>query len=378
MGFFDKPQGAAIFKHAVLKGYTAIFVSKVGSRSLGHRVVILDGYAGPGRYDDGSPGSPAVALATAEALRGARDVCCHFVEENPRDLAELSAMVANSGLADRVRIWSGDVSTHLPGLLAEIGNAPLFAFLDPFGLGIAFDHLTQTIMKRPGTAGRRPATEILVNFIYPAVYRNAGKLRIQSDNPVQQQSARTIVKLVDDNLGGAWWHEIWLGSGGTGDKVRAIREEYVARVLAAAGPSWRCYAVPVADVWQGKAIYELLLFSQHVQGPWFFNEAVSNARMVFKEHLAPHEANLMQLWDPEDELQDRIAKNLYDELRAGRSVALAQQYELVYGDTLGYARGTHVRKAIKKLHQEGLTSTSGKGDLHTMVVQPAVPAPSPA
>src|SRR5207302_9840397 len=46
MGFFDEPQGAAIFKHAVLSDYIPVFTRKVGSRSAGGRVNYLDGFAG--------------------------------------------------------------------------------------------------------------------------------------------------------------------------------------------------------------------------------------------------------------------------------------------------------------------------------------------
>ena len=76
MGFWDEPQGAAIFKHAVLGRYLPTYASKTGSRSAGGRVGILDGYAGKGWYDDGTPGSPALALDTVTRLGARRDVCC--------------------------------------------------------------------------------------------------------------------------------------------------------------------------------------------------------------------------------------------------------------------------------------------------------------
>lgn len=70
MSFFNEPQGAAILKHGILKRYLPLYATKVGS--VAGEVVYLDCYAGPGLYGDGSDGSPALALATADALAGYR------------------------------------------------------------------------------------------------------------------------------------------------------------------------------------------------------------------------------------------------------------------------------------------------------------------
>lgn len=376
MGFFDEPQGAAVFKHAILKCYLPTFASKVGRFSSGHRVAYLDGYAGPGAYEDGTPGSPALALDTAKYLAEIRDVHCYLVEEDLAQVEKLAAVVAASGLAEHAHVRRGDVSTHLVELLAEIGEAPLFAFLDPFGLGIGFNELSRTLLGRStDNGGRRhgPATEVLVTFVRAGVYRNAGKLDLDSDDSVQISSAQTIVKLVDHNLGGWWWRDMWQGPGGVVEKVVAIRDEYVRRVLNRAGESWRCYSVAVSDSWRGSPIYDLLFFTQHPQGPWFFNEAVSLARQVFRDHFGPDDAAAAQLWDPEDEWRDHIAANLTKLLGAGHPVNLLQAYELVYGDALGYARQAHVRTAIKRLHKEGITSSNGVGKVHEMVLIPNAP-----
>jgi hypothetical protein len=61
--FFDEPQGAAKLKHEVLRQHLTIYASKTGRRTP---VVFLDGYAGPGRYGDGSPGSPGLWLTLPE------------------------------------------------------------------------------------------------------------------------------------------------------------------------------------------------------------------------------------------------------------------------------------------------------------------------
>lgn len=45
----------SVFKHTLLDGYVPQFAGMTGSRSTEKRVVFLDGYAGRGRYADGTP-----------------------------------------------------------------------------------------------------------------------------------------------------------------------------------------------------------------------------------------------------------------------------------------------------------------------------------
>jgi hypothetical protein len=56
-------------KHGILERYFPVCVGKTGSRSPGRRVAYLDGFAGPGMHQDGTPGSPELALRTAIKLR---------------------------------------------------------------------------------------------------------------------------------------------------------------------------------------------------------------------------------------------------------------------------------------------------------------------
>lgn len=57
-----------MLKHAVIDQYATPFASKTGSTSAGARVAFIDGYAGPGRYDDGAEGSGAMLLRKAHEL----------------------------------------------------------------------------------------------------------------------------------------------------------------------------------------------------------------------------------------------------------------------------------------------------------------------
>ncbi len=55
-----EPHTAA--KHEILRQYLNAWFPILGSQH--ERVVFLDGFAGPGIYEDGEPGSPIIALRT--------------------------------------------------------------------------------------------------------------------------------------------------------------------------------------------------------------------------------------------------------------------------------------------------------------------------
>ena len=80
----------------MLRQYLPIYGAKTGSRT---HVVLVDGYAGPGRYADESPGSPELMVKTARALRTV-NAHCVFVERD-RTLREQLKTLLVDELGDR-------------------------------------------------------------------------------------------------------------------------------------------------------------------------------------------------------------------------------------------------------------------------------------
>lgn len=373
MSFWEQPQGAAIFKHAVLQEYAPIFASKVGSASRGNRVDIVDGYAGRGWYEDGSAGSPGRVLETAGKLAARRRVHCWFIEEDRRNFEILEAGLAEAGADLRVTPLLGTMSEHLPRILSETTTFPLFAFIDPFGLGLPFEQVVDGLMARTGWInGRRsgPATEVLMNFVYAGIYRNAGQLNVKTSDPVQAKVAETKVGELDQNLGGTWWHQLVREDLDTDVLVATIRDEYIRRILERAGPGWGCISVPVSDSPKGRPIYELLHFSQHEQGSWFFNDAVSLARQVFHTHFEDNKGFLQHpLWEPEEEWVAAIRSNLEQMLEVDGQIRLLSNVEGVYGSTLGEARGVHAKRAARELVDAGRATGRVDVEPHQIMLQ---------
>ena len=94
--FFVSKKAAAVLKHEILRQYVVPFASKVGTNATDRRVVYLDGYAGPGCYKDGTPGSPALVLQFAAKIAASRTLDCYFVERNREDFKHLKTLVKDA------------------------------------------------------------------------------------------------------------------------------------------------------------------------------------------------------------------------------------------------------------------------------------------
>jgi hypothetical protein len=247
----------------------------------------------------------------------------------------------------------------LPVILEAIGTSPLFALVDPFGIGLPFDCLVNSLLRREGK------TEVLVSFIHAGVNRNAGRLTQQTDNEAQIKVAEKVLPALDANLGGEWWREVWLEPGFTTTRLDRIRDRYVRMVLDSAGQGWRCYRLPVSDKPDAAVIYDMLLFTRNGEGPWCFNDAVSNAREAVEGPpgvTAKAASNQLSLWDVTDDWVGEIEGNLRRLLPpGGRQFRSVDRIDEIYGRLLGFARSKHVCEAARRLHDEGVISSTVKG-----------------
>ena len=406
-GFFREQEAPAVLKHGILKRYPVVFASAAGGNAP--RVVLLDGYAGRGKYEDGSPGSPMLLLGAASATGSFRAVECVFVERDKANFTVLSGVLETHGADLSCSAFQGDLSSHLESILASACDAALFAFLDPFGTALDYDELTKQILGRP----IRPPTEVLLHFSVNAVRRISGLLRARRDE--LSDAERKTIERVDRFLGGDWWHPIALEANdepGVATKIaERVVEEYCRRVGTDAGSGW--FAFPVRDRPGLAPEYFLVLFTRHPYAIWRFNDALSlanvewqeawrgkaNARQaakaaakVAKQRELDAEQGLMSLFDdfevpadaaravthePFDEAAEAvrwvaaIEQNLTVLFRRGVPFKLMDNTGAVYGEVLGEAREKHVAQALKNLHSQGISEDTGVGKgIHNRLLRP--------
>ncbi len=379
MSFWDTRQAAAVLKHEVLLRYVVVFASKTGSQSRG-RVNFFDGYAGPGQYDDVSPGSPLLALQAARQVEAFRTLRCIFVEKDPELYARLQALVDEEaeGLAVEARL--GPVEDHIAQVIEGCGREPLFAFLDPFGVGIPFDTLTKLVLAR---SARGAKTEVLLNFTVQGLNRIGGLITSGASN------RDAALRRMNDTLGGDWWQEVYRNIG-KDDRLSAIVAWYRSRISEATS-GFGGWTIPVSDRIGANPEYLLIHFTQHPDGVWEFHEALSFATAAWRKaaraaHPDPAAAaaaagqiTLDGMDEPvafeEDEQAwvDEIYWRVRTLVDAGTTVQVNRAMGRVFGKALGIARERHLRKALKRLKSEGRLRDDPKGKLQNYVIAPATP-----
>ena len=141
------------------------------------RALFVDGFAGPGEYSNGEPGSPVIAVdALAEhahrnLMKGLIDYI--FIEDDPRRFAHLQSEIArrNGSLPEfcNVQPFNGSYHDVFPRLLDVIESesaVPTFVMIDPFGVSGVFMDQIATLMKYP-------STEVYISFMYREINRFA-------------------------------------------------------------------------------------------------------------------------------------------------------------------------------------------------------------
>lgn len=386
--FFQRKQAAAVLKHGILQRYPTVFATMTGSSSRGGRVVYLDGYAGPGRYEPelgqtvGAPGSPLLAVQTAAKVeKWSRNVHCVFVERNATYADNLRRVLADEAPESLTyEVLPGGLEDRLADALAIAGDSPLLAFLDPFGTALPYRQMVDGLMNR----GDRLKTEVLLNLNLEMVWRIGGYL---SGDETDQEKTRTgqsaTLARVDDFLGGDWWREKFLQartSGGEGSAAAAamsVADEFRRRVTSATG--FDSFAVPIRRRPNNPPLFLMILFYRHPTAPYEFNNAVSGANAAWREHfrqadLADElskreqepslfgddlfvEVSEQEARDVEARLDEEwtktIAANITQLIAHQPAIKVQDNCTAIYGATLGLAREKHLVKAWKGLAKEG-------------------------
>jgi three-Cys-motif partner protein len=130
-------------KHYLLRRYLQAWLPIMSS--FKERIVLIDGFAGPGIYEDGQPGSPIIMLKSLLEHDTRDRIDCEvvyvFIEQEKARVAMLEAEIEKLGELPsnvKVSVIRDTYENAFTGVLDDIEGrgarlAPTFAFLDPFG-----------------------------------------------------------------------------------------------------------------------------------------------------------------------------------------------------------------------------------------------------
>jgi three-Cys-motif partner protein len=155
-------------KHTILRTYLNAWFPIMSRKP---RVVFLDGFAGPGRYEGGEPGSPIIALESAKTHKAklSKELAFLFIEERKDRANNLSKEVEALKCPDsfKTQVKCGEFAPTLTAILNELAEsdlrlAPTFAMIDPFGFaGIPFELMRRLL--------DNPSCELFVSFMVDSI-----------------------------------------------------------------------------------------------------------------------------------------------------------------------------------------------------------------
>lgn len=155
-------------KHDILRRYLAAWFPILASHT---RIIYVDGFAGPGEYKGGEPGSPIIALTTAaehqlQPKLSRAEIVFRFIESDGPRFQNLEQKIAATQWPpnfhkachnDEFANVLGQILDYLEQKDARL--APAFFFIDPFGP-------TGFPMQLIRRLAAQPQSEVLINFSY--------------------------------------------------------------------------------------------------------------------------------------------------------------------------------------------------------------------
>lgn len=371
--FFGQRNAQAVLKHGVLARYAHYFAGRAGAATQG-RVAFIDGYAGEGRYADGSPGSPLLLASQATRVEMfGRQVKLAFVEQDDERRLLLQRSLEEKHVeADQV--LGGSLESVIDGLIDRYDRHAILLFVDPFGLAFSRRSLERVLGRRT----RQQPIDVLYHFSLSTVARmgRAGVL----DGVTSGQNAVQI----DAALGDIDWRRDFERADDPSAPTRAALEvatRFGQSVGAATGlPST---GVPVRQHPGQLPKYVLMLFSADPKAHWDYADVAGKAHVDWLHHCdrSDYEANiqrqeesglfpLFQQSEPDkNEIEQQIRRDslayltehVTELLRSRGSLRPIDAVQETYGAQLGLARTTHVRAALKELHRQGVIADDATG-----------------
>jgi three-Cys-motif partner protein len=208
-------------KHEILRRYLRAWFPILALGGF-PRMVFIDGFAGPGIYDDGSDGSPLIALKAFldQSAPILAECHFHFIEKEEARADRLRECMASLFAARprphnlHVRVHSGEgfEQVYATALRDHPRNAPVFALVDPFG----WNGIPMTAMR---DLMNRASGEVLVNFMFEEINRFLTH-RDQPDN-------------FDALFGCADWRKV--AALPPAQRKAGIRDLYAAQLVSMAG-----------------------------------------------------------------------------------------------------------------------------------------------
>lgn len=252
-------------KHLIVSYYLKPAIPKLRKVSPDGRVILVDGFAGRGRYEDNSPGSPIYTGQLADECRKWQnpvDLNVFNIESDDDNFRELE-VCTDSWVKHGVTInLHGTFQEQFPNILKNVARSPLFVFLDPFKpTDLRFDNF-ETLLRRTSQ------TEFCIVFHTPNVRRAILQVhpQAQTDSRTRESTRLTLNSVMGGNR---WESLLSLLSISNEDVLQCYISELLDRSLSS---TYICVH-GIKTSYNGSLKYHLIFYTHHRDGVRLMNEA---------------------------------------------------------------------------------------------------------
>lgn len=264
--FFREKRPWSVIKDKVLGEYMTPYLAKVAR--LNKQILLVDGYAGPGVFDDHTLGSPLIMCAAAEKMVKGRYTAL-FMNHDIDHHKKLDEILIQQGWRSRAIPVLGDSKIFLNELSDRLRDQTVFLYLDPYGLkGCEFATL-EPFLRRD----ERYSTEIVINISMPITHRLAAR-HATAEGRANERVFRYHQRLTQV-FGGEYWKDImWSTSLEPEEKEFALIREY-RRLLS--GYLHYVGSCPVQESKTARVKYFITFVSRHPDAMLLMNDAMCKA-----------------------------------------------------------------------------------------------------
>ena len=274
-------------KHDILRRYLECWFPILGRRY--RELAYIDGFAGPGIYSKKEPGSPIIALETANKQVDQSDADVHFwfIEKDSDCVATLRSEIGKirPKLSPHIKthdIQESEFELAFPEIVDKLQNGhdvpPTFVFVDPFGYS---DVKMETIVNFL----KNPHCEVFINFMSGPISRF---LTLPGDVRASKL----------DNL---------FGTGKWRDCMESKNEkERISKLLAIYATELKSHGVKHVKMFEmdntkDRPIYSLVFATNHHKGLEVMKDAMATVDKTFEfrfsDAIDPRQTRLYQFDD---------------------------------------------------------------------------------
>lgn len=362
--FFDAKKYWSRRKDLLLGYYLVPYLAKIATQR--RPVLIVDAFAGPGKFGDGEAGSPLIICGTVQKANSkplpveVTVLCIEAVQELHVRLANL---LEQFSFAEALH---GTFLDHLPTIERRASSHSIFLYVDPFTVeGLDWDAMDRLFKHIDSGV----SVEVLLNLNSASLVRRglaalkqqvpSVDTRYEDDRPLDATDVEppSLTRL-DAVMGGQWWRDVLKQTSTFAAQVDAIVNGYCDRLRTRFKEvcPHPIKALPNHTIPK----YYLILGSRSAHALRLMNDAMVKSSGMLAELAKPNEPTLFEtrsfdLIPDEARLPDMILANLIGEKQRG---ALIND---VIRAAIGDYSSTQIRQAITALIKEGtIRSESGR------------------